>query len=63
MAYLELDGVNLMIQEADGPGRRLRTAPLEYPFGRGVNFQIEVSHVDRVLERVVAAGYAPEIPI
>ena len=62
-AYLELDGVNLMIQEAGGPGRRFRTAPLEYPFGRGINFQIEVSRVDRVLERVVAAGYAPEIPM
>lgn len=62
-AYLELDGVNLMIEEADGPGRRFRTALLEYPFGRGVNFQIEVSHVDGVLERVMAAGYAPLIPM
>jgi len=62
-AYLELDGVNLMIEEAGGPGRRFRTAPLERPFGRGINFQIEVSHIDRVLERVLAAGYAPLIPM
>lgn len=62
-AYLELDGVNLMIEEAGGPGRRFRTAPLAYPFGRGINFQIEVSHVDRVLERVMAAGHAPLIPM
>ncbi|EQD68277.1 Glyoxalase/bleomycin resistance protein/dioxygenase, partial [mine drainage metagenome] len=57
------DGVNLMIEEAGEPGRRFRTAPLAYPFGRGVNFQIEVSDVDIVLERVVAAGHAPLIPI
>ena len=41
-ACLELDGVKLMIEEAGGPGRRFRTAALAYPFGRGVNFQIEV---------------------
>ena len=62
-AYLELDGVNLMIEEAGGPGRRFRTAPLAYPFGRGINFQIEVSHVDRVLERVLATGHTPLIPM
>ena len=38
-AYLERNGVELMIQEAAGPGRRFRTAPLEPPRGRGVNFQ------------------------
>ena len=37
---LERDGVELMIQEAAGPGRRFRTAPLELPYGRGVNLQI-----------------------
>jgi len=62
-AYLDLDGANLMIEEAVGPGRRFRTAPLAYPFGRGVNFQIEVTHVDSMLERIVAAGYAPLIPM
>jgi hypothetical protein len=43
--YLERDGVELMVQEAAGPGRRLRTAPLEPPFGRGVNFQLRVEDV------------------
>jgi hypothetical protein len=36
--FLDLDGVHLMLEEAAGPGRRFRTAPLEYPYGRGVNF-------------------------
>lgn len=62
-AYLDLDGANLMIQEAGGPGRRFGTALLEHPFGRGVNFQIAVSDVDRLLERVLTAGHAPIIPM
>lgn len=62
-AYLELVGAELMLQEANGPGRRFRTAPLEQPFGRGVNLQIEVADVDQVHERAVAAGYAPLIPM
>jgi catechol 2,3-dioxygenase-like lactoylglutathione lyase family enzyme len=55
-AYLERDGVELMIQEAAGPGRRFRTAPLEFPCGRGVNFQLRVEDVDRVHSRAVEAG-------
>lgn len=34
-AYLQRDGAELMLEEAAGPGRRFRTAPLEPPFGRG----------------------------
>jgi len=45
-AYLTRGSVHLMLQQADGPGRRFRTAPLEYPFGRGINLQIEVPDVD-----------------
>src|SRR5664279_661903 len=45
-AYLERDGVELMIQEAEGPGRRFRTASLEPPYGRGVNIQLRVDDVD-----------------
>lgn len=55
-AYLERNGVELMIQEAAGPGRRFRTAPLEAPHGRGVNFQLRVDDVDGLHARAVAAG-------
>jgi catechol 2,3-dioxygenase-like lactoylglutathione lyase family enzyme len=56
-AYLDLDGVHLMLEEATGPGRRFHTAPLEHPYGRGVNFQIEVTDVDALHARVMAAGF------
>lgn len=52
-AYLALDGAEVMIQEAAGPGRWFRTAPLEQPFGRGVN----------LLGSVVRAGLRPIVPV
>ena len=62
-AYLERDGVELMIQEAGGPGRRFRTAPLERPYGRGVNFQLGVDDVDAVHARAVAAEFDIVVPL
>lgn len=62
-AYLELDGVHLMLEELRGPGRRFSTAAMEHPFGRGVNFQIEVDDVDQIHGRVVAAGLGMAIPL
>ncbi|WP_156899436.1 VOC family protein [Pleomorphomonas koreensis] len=55
-AYLLRGEVHLMLQEAQGPGRRFRTALLEYPFGRGINLQIEVSDVDHLCSK---AGSCP----
>src|SRR5450432_537462 len=62
-AYLERDGVELMIQEAAGPGRRFRTAALELPCGRGVNFQLRVEDVDAVYARAVVAGTDIVVPM
>ena len=61
-AFLDLDGARLMLEEAAGPGRRFRTAPLERPYGRGVNFQIEVTNVDALHENVRKAGFDFVIP-
>jgi catechol 2,3-dioxygenase-like lactoylglutathione lyase family enzyme len=55
-AYLEREGAELMLEEAAGPGRRFRTAPLERPFGRGANFQIRVTDAPGLIERVRGAG-------
>ena len=62
-AFLDLEGVHLMLEEAAGPGRRFRTAPLEFPYGRGVNFKIEVADADRLHGRVQAAGFTIVIPL
>lgn len=58
-AYLSLGTAELMLQEAAGPGRRFRTAPLEWPFGRGVNLQIAVPDVEVVYAAVRDAGLTP----
>jgi catechol 2,3-dioxygenase-like lactoylglutathione lyase family enzyme len=62
-AFLTLEGVHLMIEEAAGPGRRFRTAQLEHPYGRGVNFMIEVAEIDPLHNRVQAAGFTIVIPM
>ena len=62
-AYLVRGGVHLMLEEAAGPGRRFHTAPLEHPFGRGMNLQIEVSDVDTLYASVQQAGLSVVIPL
>ena len=62
-AYLTRGPVHLMLEQADGPGRRFRTAPLEYPFGRGMNLQIEVPDVDHLHTQALKAGAAIDIPL
>ena len=62
-AYLEHLGAEVMIQEAAGPGRRFRTAPLEAPYGRGVNFQLRVTKVDAMMTRAIEAGAEIVVPM
>ena len=62
-AYLTRGPVHLMLEEADGPGRRFWTVPLEYPFGRGINLQIEVPDVDRLNVQAIAAGATILVPL
>ncbi|UYN95148.1 MAG: VOC family protein [Enhydrobacter sp.] len=62
-AYLIRGDAHLMLQEAAGPGRRFRTAPLEHPFGRGVNFQVEVNDVDALYANVERATLKVVVPL
>lgn len=61
-AYISLGAAELMLDQV-GIGRDWITAPLEQPFGRGVNFQIEVEAVSPILDRLAAAGIAPFLPL
>ena len=49
-AYLEQEKVQLMIEQCHENGWHV--ADLTYPFGRGVNFQIELSNIQPILTRI-----------
>lgn len=44
-------------------GRTFLAAPLELPYGRGVNFQIEVSDIDALYEQVGRHAFPVYLPI
>src|ERR1700760_69385 len=56
-AYLDREGAELMLEEltVDHDFTWL-TGRLEPPFGRGINFQIEVSHLDGLLDSLQRNG-------
>ena len=56
-AYLDRKGCQVMLEEAGAPGRRWITAPLERPFGRGINLQITIDDVTSTLASLDAAGW------
>ena len=54
-AYLDLNGAQLMLEQADA-GRSFLAGPLEHPYGRGINLQIEVANVKSLYAGVVTDG-------
>ncbi len=62
-AYLVLDDAHVMLEEAAGPGRRFRTAPLEHPYGRGVNLMIRAADAAALHDRILAAGLVPYLQL
>lgn len=55
-AYLENENVQIMLEQIHDTG--WVTGELEYPLGRGVNFQIELKDISPILERLNAANVA-----
>jgi catechol 2,3-dioxygenase-like lactoylglutathione lyase family enzyme len=59
-ASLMRDGIEIMLDQIDGgrPERRRiwDTGPLQHPFGREINFELEVDDLDKSLEKIAAAG-------
>ncbi len=53
-ALLERDGARLMLEQPLSRDRLFPRAPLEHPYGRGVNLEIEVPDVDVIAERFAA---------
>jgi lactoylglutathione lyase len=62
-AYLDRDGAELMLEQSVSQGRLSPRAELAYPFGRGINFQIQVSDVEPLHAAVLAAGVAIYLPL
>lgn len=58
--FVALDGNQLMLEKSND---HWNTGALEYPFGRGVNFEMSVSEIDSIYARVLAAGIKPFVPM
>ena len=54
-AYLDLDGVQFMLEAFGEDG--WNTGVLTKPYGRGINFQIELADIQPVLEALEHADY------
>lgn len=50
--YFTLDGVDIMVEEISKAERRWITGEMIKPFGRGINFQWDVTDIDKLYERV-----------
>ena len=55
-AFISLDKVQFMLQELNGDSK-WETGPLEYPFGRGINFQIDLLDIDKIYNRLKENNY------
>lgn len=53
--YLDREGAEMMLEQPTN--RILVSAELEHPYGRGVNFQIEVGDVERLYATVTASRW------
>lgn len=55
--FLSFRDAQMMFEQFHSKG--WNTASLEYPFGRGINFEIGVDNLDLLYERVLRAGVKP----
>jgi lactoylglutathione lyase len=62
-AYLERDGAELMLEQSVSKDRLWPRAELAYPFGRGINFQIQVADAEGLHAAILAAGVAVYLPL
>ncbi|MFC6013243.1 bleomycin resistance protein [Nocardia lasii] len=62
-AYLERDGADLMLEQPTDHDRLYPRAPLEHPYGRGINLTIDVDDVTAVHTAVTAVGVTLYLPL
>ena len=57
-AFLSYQGSNIMIQEIDpNEADEYITGKFEYPFGRGINFQIDTNDVEKLSNSLKSHNY------
>ena len=56
-AYLDKEGAQIMVEEIRDGGRSWKTGFLENPYGRGINFQIEIADVDKLYNKLKTIDY------
>ena len=65
-AMLERQGSHIMLDEIKDPAGKYRSwipAPLEAPFGRGINLQIKTTHVEALYDHIRAMDAVIFLPI
>ncbi|EHO11968.1 glyoxalase [Myroides odoratimimus] len=56
-AYLGMGDAQVMLEQYNPADREWETGILEKPYGRGINFQIEVNAIIPILKRLQEANY------
>jgi catechol 2,3-dioxygenase-like lactoylglutathione lyase family enzyme len=51
-AFLQMENVQLMIQEINFENNKWQVDTLKYPLGNGINFQIDVTNIDEIYNRL-----------
>ena len=54
--FLSMDEIQFMIQEIS-ENDKWNIAPLSYPFGNGINFQLEVNDVELIYNNLLSNNY------
>lgn len=62
-AYLERDGVDLMLEQPLSRDRLYPRVELAHPYGRGVNLTIDVDDVDHVHAAMRSVGHELYLPL
>jgi catechol 2,3-dioxygenase-like lactoylglutathione lyase family enzyme len=60
--FISLEGSQLMLQEIS-QNDKWKTGKLEYPFGRGINLQIEVKDVETLYNKLKSQKYPIKIEL
>ena len=56
LAFVSLGEIQFMLQEISN-NDKWQLAPLRYPFGNGINFQLEVDNVDKIYSNLKENNY------